>query len=185
MAPLNRKHLRCPLWLLACCCIASGMQTQAQEAQGYQVKAAYLYRFMSYVEWPAESLPAMGEPLVIAVAGADDIADELTRIVATRQVNGHPLSVRRLGSGEAIGDVQVLFVAERAGAAALLRAAEAKPVLTVTDAHGALSAGSVIDFHPFEGRIRFDVSLSAASRKQLKISSRLLALAVHVEGAAQ
>ena len=185
MAFLNRTRLRPLLRFLACCCLALGVQTQAQEAQEHQDKPAYLYRFMSYVEWPAESLPAAGEPLVIAVAGADDVADELSRIVALRQVNGHPLAVRRLGTADTIDGLHVLFVGDRARTAALLRTAEARPVLTVTDARGALPTGSVIDFHPFEGRLRFDVSLSAASRKQLKVSSRLLSLAVHVEGTAQ
>lgn len=146
------------------------------------VKAAFLYKFLGYVEFPAPQ-PEAGAPYVVGVAGADDIAAELNRIAVGRNVNGHPVVVRTLREGEPVGNLQLLFIgsAESARAAALLRAAQQSNVLTVTEGPNGLQAGSVINFRLVDDRIRFEVSLEAAEKSNLKLSSRLLSVAYAVQ----
>ncbi|MGH8223921.1 MAG: YfiR family protein, partial [Woeseiaceae bacterium] len=125
------------------------------------VKAAYLYRFASYVDWPEGVLDDPSTPLTIAVLGADSLADELEMMTADRTVEGRRIAVRRVRTGEALDGVHILFVAA-AGADELVRLtpeARARSALVVTETGDALEFGSVINFRAVNQRIRFEVSL--------------------------
>jgi hypothetical protein len=149
-----------------------------------RVKAAFLYKFAAYVEWPADTFLDPGSPIVIGVAGADGLASELEQAVVGRQIGARPLEVRRLGRGESASDCcQILFVGashERGRAAQLLAHAQGRPVLTVTDAVTEHPKGSIINFLAAEDRIRFDISREAAERNGLQLRSQLLGVARQV-----
>ena len=157
---------------------------QAQAVSEPAVKAAFLYKFLGYVEWPASVLPP-DAPYVIATMGGDDVAGELERIVATRSINGRRVTVRRMREGEPVQGVHVLFVA-RAEAAAreVLRALQHRPVLTVTDAEHGLDLGGIVNLVTAGDRVGFEVSLDAAEQAGIGISSRMLAVARRVTGRA-
>jgi hypothetical protein len=146
---------------------------QASEAR---VKAAFLFKFGDYVEWPAESFAGAND-FTIGVLGADDLAGELSTLVAGRNVAGRPVTVRRLRPGEALRGVQVLFVAKPADAGPALASLSGQPTLVVTDSARGLPPESVINFVRVAERLRFDVSLPAARARGLKVSSRLLVVA--------
>jgi hypothetical protein len=146
------------------------------------IKAAFLYKFLGYVEWPAAALNNATAPIVIGVLGADDVADELRTIVARRRIAQHPIEVRRVAEADALDGVNVLFIG-RDGTAALRRlapAAQERSVLLVSDSDRGLEEGSVINLVVVDNRVRFEVSLEAAERSQLKLSSRMLAVAMWV-----
>jgi hypothetical protein len=145
-----------------------------------QVVAASLFRFLGYVEWPQEALPP-GAPYVIGVIGADAIVDELAGVVASRMVNERAVMVRRLKPGDPVDGVHELYIAGGAGTRqqALLRARQAA-VLIVTRDEGALDQGSMINFRLVDGRVRFEVALDAVNEAGLKVSSRMLGVALQV-----
>jgi hypothetical protein len=147
-----------------------------------QVKETFLYNFLSYVEWPASALGPASSPIVIGVLGADDVADELRSIVARRRVGQHPIEVRRVNERAALDGVNMLFIGARSAPALPRLAPEAqkRSVLLVTDFDNALSDGSVINLVTVDNRVRFEVSLEAAERSGLKLSSRMLAVAMWV-----
>jgi hypothetical protein len=150
------------------------------------VKAAFLYKFGSFVEWPAATFKSPQEPLVIGVLADDAVAEELAQLAAGRSVEGRPLRLRTLKDGEAPGPVHILFVGVmRQQRLRDLLAAVPGPVLVVTQQEGALAAGSVINFVADGARVRFDASTAAAEARELKLSARLLAVARHVEGRAR
>jgi len=153
-------------------------------AQGgeYPLKAAFLYKFLNFVEWPASAFERPDSPLLIGVMNADALAEAFARIAAERSSQGHPLTVRKLRAGESAAGLHVLFIGRSAAAqlAAILAAARSQPLLTVSESSDAFELGSVVDFVVEDGKIRFDVSQRAAERAQLKISSRLLTLARRV-----
>lgn len=164
----------------------------AQERHGaggatleHSVKAAFLYKFTSYVEWPG--MPAADHPLVIGVIGADEIARELEQLAAGRTVNDRPVQVRRLAEDASLENIHVLFIGHgyRRPPGPLLRRAQQEAVLTITESEEAFMRGSVINFKLVDGRVRFDVSLPAAERTNLRLSSRLLAVAHDVRKNAQ
>ena len=147
-----------------------------------KVKAAFLYKFIGYIDWPAASFAKPDTPVTIGVVGADQVAAELAQAVAGRTANDRPVTVRRLKAGESLDAVHVLFVgkAENARLAQLAQAAQQRSVLTVTESEGALAQGSVINFVTVERRVRFEIALDSAEKSRLKLSSRLLAVAQQV-----
>lgn len=166
------------------CMGAVGAQSGGQEATlENNVKAAFLYKFLGYVDYPEAAVPAAGEPLVIGVLGADEVADELHRIAAGRSMNGRAVVVRKLSNPEAPGKVHLLFIGEEDSGETekALAAVRHAPVLTVTETGRNLRHDSVINFRVVEERVRFEVSLEAAEKHNLKLSSRLLAVAYKVQ----
>jgi len=146
-----------------------------------QVKAAFLFRFLSFVEWPAEALGAPGAPLVVAVVGADDVHAELEQIVAGRTVGARPVLAMRLKEGERPAGAHVLFVGRRA-APQLRRFAAQPAVLLVGESEDALADGAMINFVVRDARVRFEVAPDEAERRGLRIGARMLAVASHVRG---
>jgi hypothetical protein len=157
-------------------------QSDLQTAE-YKVKAAFLYKFASYVQWPARVFERPDSPLVIGVAGADVLGDELAQIVAGRSIEGRPVQVRKLRRGEALNGLQVLFIGRSdRGPSEVLASAKGRPVLTVTESEDAFAMGSMINFVIVEDRVRFDVALHEAETADLKVSARLLSVARKVLG---
>lgn len=145
-------------------------------------KAAFLYKFLSYTEFPAHAFSDAGAPFVIGVAGSDEMAKEVARIVAGRAINGRAVSVQLLHEGEAAAPVHLLFVAghDCAKVVRVLRQWSPAPILLVSECGHGLQAGSTINFKVIERQVRFDVSLDAAEKSNIKLSSRLLSVANHV-----
>jgi hypothetical protein len=145
------------------------------------VKAAFLFRFASYVHWP-DSSPGQSS-FVVGVAGTDSIATQLEELAPRVTVRGRRTEVRRVSRAEDLDGVQILFVDEASlkRTRALRRAALEKPILLVTDTRDGLDAGSVINFVEAERNVRFEISLIAADRAQLRIDSALLSVAARVE----
>lgn len=148
-----------------------------------RIKAAFLSKFGGYVEWPSGSFAGPGSPLVIGVADADAIADELEEATADASLGERAIRVRRLRPGEAAGDCcQIVFVGAGATperAQQVLASVEGRAVLTVTDAPVA-PAGSAINFVPVNDHIRFDISREAVESHRLKLRSQLLRVARQV-----
>lgn len=156
--------------------------TQDAPALERRVKAAFLYKFLGYAEFPANAFGDASGPLLIVVVGSDEMALELGRIAAGRAVAGRQILVRRVADNEAPPPAHLLFVAgaDSERSARVLRAAPGA-FLTVTECDGGLRLGSVINFRIIDERVRFDVSLDAADRKNVKLSSRLLTVANRVQ----
>jgi hypothetical protein len=152
------------------------------QPQEHEVKAAFLYKFLSFVEWPAQSFARADAPLVIGVLGADEVHASLQEVVPGRSAQGRPLELRKLRNGERPAGVHILFVG-RAAAAALPKIGAQPGLLVVSEAEGALEQGAMINFVGIDGRVRFEVAPDAAERRELRISSRLLAVAQHVRPA--
>jgi hypothetical protein len=148
-----------------------------------RVKAAFLYKFLGYTEFPASAFGDAAAPLVIGVVGADEMAAELGRVVAGRTVQSRPVTVRVLREPDAGTPVHMLFVGGNDGARVrhAVKAAQPGPVLVVSEAEQGLQQGSVINFRVVDERVRFDVSLEAAEKNSVKLSSRLLTVANHVQ----
>jgi hypothetical protein len=159
---------------------APGAHAQ-REAPETSVKAAFLYKFANYVEWPENAFASASAPLVIGVAGSDEVAADLERIAPGRSIATHPVTVRRVHDRESLRGVHILFVGRNeASAAALIRAARDQGVLTVTEGDGGLESGSAINFVTAGERVGFEVSLDSAEKSGHRISARMLAVAKRV-----
>lgn len=147
-----------------------------------RVKAEFLYKFLGYTEFPATAFADAASPVHIGVAGSDDMLAELARTVAGRTLNGRPITIKPVREGEAPGPLHLLFVAgsDCVLAARMLRGMPAA-MLPVTECDAGLQAGSVINFRMVDDHVRFDVSLDAAEKNNVRLSSRLLNVAYHVQ----
>lgn len=150
-----------------------------------QVKAAYLYKFAGFVEWPDGSFARPDSALVIGVAGADALADQLEQTVAGRSAGAHPLQVRRLRKGEPLAGIHILFVGtvDKAQLQDWLASGQSQAVLTVSDSEEAHALGSMINFLIADDKLRFEVALKQAMAARIKISARMLSAAYRVQGA--
>jgi hypothetical protein len=163
--------------LLLVCALAFA-QPERERAEA-QIKAAFLYKFGDFVEWPPRAFARPDSSFTIGVIGADAIATELQQAVSGRTVHERAVTVRRLKPADALSDVHVLFIGRSEGEhlAAILAAARGLPLLVVTESADALAQGSTINFVQEGNRVRFDVALPPAERASLRISARLLAVA--------
>jgi hypothetical protein len=157
-------------------------QADDPETLEYRVKAAFLYKFAGYVEWPEALFAQPNTPVTIGVLGAEPVVAELAQLVTGRTVNNRTITVKRLKAGESLSGIHILFIggAESARLNQLLPLAQPRAILTVTESEGALARGSVINFIVADRRVRFEISLGSAEKSKLKLSSRLLAVAQQV-----
>ena len=157
--------------------IASSADRQLEN----EIKAAFLYQFGSYIEWPDGTFADDREPLVIGILAGEEIAGPLSEIVRHRTVKGRPVVTRRIEAGEEIDGIHILFIGASLRPSlvgATLERVRGRPVLTVVDAgHGE----GIIRFVIEQDRVRFDVSLDAANDSGIRISSRLLGVARQVQ----
>ena len=159
---------------LACPAVA-----QAQESLEVAVKAAYLYKFAPFVEWPAAAAHPAGAPFTVCVVGADPFGPVLDRAVAGQKVGDRPIAVRRLATAAHDSPCDIAFLGGSRAQSVKdeLVVLHGAPVLTVTD--GGTATG-VVDFALTEGRVRFRVDDQTAAEDGLTVSSKLLSLAVSV-----
>ena len=181
-APLVLRGRREFCVVLAALACAAGAPALSEEPIPLEkrIKAAYLAKLPGYITWPGSAFAKANAPLTFGVLGDDQVAAELAPAVAGRDVDGHPLYVRRLTDGESLNNLQVLFVAGRGRLAEVAKATEKLPVLLVTESEGALDRGSVVNFMLIDERVKFDIALDAAEKRGLKLSSRLLGVAHNV-----
>lgn len=189
--PVLRKRRRLAQCALALAAITLlGMRPSAAadsavtDAAGLErkVKAAFLYKFLGYTDFPASAFTDPASPVVIGVLGAEELAAELARIVSGRTIRARPISVKPLREGEPAAGVHLLFIGGGDGARvrSVLKSLQPAPLLLVSEAENGLQHGSVINFKIVDERVRFDVSLEAADKNSVKLSSRLLTVANQV-----
>ena len=147
-----------------------------------QIKAAFLLNFVRYVEWPSSAFEAAGTPLVLCVLEQNPFGNALERTVAGEIAGGRSLEVRLVPTVQQANGCHLLFFPH----AAPLRASSATsetgtaPTLTVGESADFIQMGGIINLVTVAGRVRFEVNVGAAERRGLRISSRLLRLAVTI-----
>ena len=142
----------------------------------YRVQAAYVSKFLRFVEWPAERLAG---GFVVGVVGNDSFREAMGALDGY-EAGDRVVEVRHLERTLDVSDVHVLVIGPSMRALAFLEAAIGEPVLTVSDAAGFNDAGGIVQFVVIEETIRFEINLASAEHSRLKLSSRLLQLARNV-----
>ena len=148
----------------------------------YQVKAAFLYHFTKYMEWPPGAFASAGPGIVLGVLGVDPFQGAVEDVIRDRTVEGRPLSWKRFEDPPRPGECHVLFIgsAEQARLNKALDRLKTLPILTVGESEAFGRAGGIAWFRLEGNKLRFAINLDAARRAGLKISSRLLGVATVV-----
>ena len=163
------------LVILSCVTVAAYGQSAAE----YQVKAAFLFNFAKFVEWPTDVFPNADAPLQICVLGQDPFGREFEQSIVDKIVKGHRIEVAHPDGVPQARACQILFIAgsERRRIPDILQGLKGASVLTVADTPSFIQTGGIINFVLDQDRVRFEINLRAAELAHLKLSARLLTVA--------
>jgi hypothetical protein len=168
-------------WAAAVQATRAAAPPPAQSALEFSVKASYLVRFAAFVEWPARAFATAQSPVTLCVTGRDPFGATLTQAAAAQTAYGRPLVVRHPATAAAAAGCHILYVGR--GGDVVLSGLNSHPgMLVVTDAAVGPERG-MIHFVVSDARVRFHIDQRAATASGLTISSRLLNLALTVQGA--
>lgn len=188
---MNRKGITAIIKRPACAIVLAlallyGLPTAvlAQSADEYAVKAAFTLNFSKFIQWPEEPAQGSQKTLDLCVAGAPDIAHSFQQTIGGEAVGDKTLQVHSVADDGPFDTCKIIFIRGDVNRAALLRilaVVKEKPVLTIGELNGFASIGGTINFFNKENKLYFEINPSRADQQRLKISSRLLSLAVIVE----
>lgn len=164
--------------LLCLTCVAPTIVSAQALPTESAVKAAYLFKFIPYVEWPPLALPAAPAPIVIGVLGSEAVASELPAVLVGRNINGQEVVARPLTATSSFDGINVLFVGRGADAGRALERLGRRPVLVVTES--IVEPGGMLNFISVDGRVRFEAAPALAEAVGLKLGARLLAVSERV-----
>ena len=152
---------------------------RAQSIDEYQAKAAFLFNFAKFVDWPSTVFKNEKDPIRICVLGQNPFGASLDDAVRGRDVAGRPLIAIQVSDLRQAEGCQIIFVAasERKRFKPMAAGLSAANVLTVGEVEGFVSEGGIVNFKVEDGRIRFEINLAAADQAKVRISSKLLSLA--------
>lgn len=175
---LLRRIIATVFWMLL---VASSVLGQEKPGE-YQVKAAYLYNFGRFVEWPAKLTTANTGSFTICILGEDPFGPALDTTLAGETIGNQRVAARRISSPQMSTDCRILFISssEANRLNQIIEALDKSAVLTVSDIPQFLQRRGMIQFVMEENRIRFEVNLAAAQRAGLTLSSELLKVATVV-----
>lgn len=145
----------------------------------YQVKAAFLYNFANFVEWPSTAFKTDKDPMQICVLGVNPFGRSLVDLLKGKTVSGRPIAVADIADSNHASACHIVFVSSSEGKRArdILKGLPATGVLTVGETNGFASEGGMVNFTREEGRLRFEINPTIAVDARLRISSRVLQLA--------
>ena len=148
-------------------------------ASEYQIKAAYLFNFTQFVQWPSNAFVEANAPLTIGIVGEDPFGSALEDITRGEKVAGHPLVIKHLKAADDLSACQILFISrsEKDRADSIVESLRGKPVLTVSELDQFGQRGGIIRFVTKEQNVRFEINTGVAEGAHLKLSSKLLGLA--------
>jgi hypothetical protein len=166
-------------WVLAA---VPCVRAQSSKPTDYDVKAAYLYNFGHFVEWPANVASPQTESFTVCVLGQDPFGPVLDATLAGETIAGKRVAAKRISTLDESGSCQILFLssAEEARLNTIIKALNRKAVLTVSDMPEFAKRGGMIQFVLEGKRVRFEVNLAAVQHAGLSVSSELLKVATTI-----
>jgi hypothetical protein len=159
-------------------------EAQSNPSTEYQVKAAFMFHFAQFVEWPEEAFKDASNPLTYCIIGEDPFHGSLDAALAGKTLGTRAFRVLHFKQPQEVQGCHVLFLAaeQKKTSAAILAGVQRSAILTVGESEHFTQEGGIIGFVLEENKIRFEINLDAAQKARLKISSRLLGLAKNVIG---
>lgn len=156
---------------------------QAEVTKEYQVKAAFLYNFTKFVEWPPDRFADAQRPITIGIVGRNPFGDELAKITGGRKINGRDIVIRLVTSEAEVLSADLIFVSagEEEHLRDLTAMLQQAGILTVGESPRFAAAGGMITFVLERDKVRFQINQAASEQAGLKINAQLLKLATTVQ----
>jgi hypothetical protein len=148
------------------------------------LKAAFIFNFAQFVEWPVKAFPDSDAVFVIGVAGSVPMEEALTELTRGEKVRGHAIEVRKIRNPTEAAQAHILYIGptESSRWPEFARRVRSSPVLTVSDTDGFCRTGGIIELFNKENKIRFRANPASAKQAELVLSSKLLRLAEIIGG---
>lgn len=171
--------VRAALKVVASMLVLVTSTAQAQTPTEYQIKAAFIYNFAKFVDWPSLDAAPSDQPIIVGILGEDPFGQNLEGVINGKTANGRRLVIKRFSSVNSIALCHILFVSasQRNNLPQIFAAVAGAGVLTVGETDLFVETGGVIRLGMFEGRVRLVINQAAAQRAGLRISAKLLSLA--------
>jgi hypothetical protein len=171
----KKTGVRLFFWVLGLLCCPS--LVHAETMAEYQIKAAFLYNFLAFTEWPAE----VGSTITLCVYGPDPFGEDLNKMQSKR-LGTRNLAVKRVNSVDGLQNCQAVFITRpvMSNLRRVLDNLNDRPVLTVADSQDAALQGVALNMNMDQNKVTFEANLAAARRNRLNLSSKLLRLATKV-----
>lgn len=168
--------------MILCCRGATGQQPSPTE---YQLKAAFLFNFAKFVEWPASDFSSSQSKFSICIVGADPFGRAIDDTLRGQAIEGRAVTVIRVQQSSDLRHCQIAFISatEKSRLQDILQSVRGSNVLLVGETPGFAAAGGAIQFQMQNNRVRFSINPEAAGRAGLRISSKLLSLATIIHNA--
>jgi hypothetical protein len=159
-------------------------RAQVSQPTEYQIKAAFLFNFAKFVEWPPGAFVKETSPIVIGILGDNPFHDDLARMVRNKTIDKHPLVVQELRLPTEATNCHILFISksERKRLPEILKNLKGAAVLTVGEMDHFTESGGMINFVLQENKVRFQINSGEAAKAGLRISSKLMNLALRPGG---
>jgi YfiR/HmsC-like len=180
MQMMRGNHFRLMLGLAMAVVFTIARPMRADESAGeYKVKAAFIYNFAQFVDWPDKAFAGSDSPFVLAVVGKDPFDGILEQVVAGKLIGGRRIVVQHFDSVDQIGTCQILFVptTEDDSLSQIIQKVHSSAVLTIGESDDFDSTGGCFRFFTEDDKMRFEVNQEAAEVAGLRVSSKLLKLA--------
>lgn len=166
---------------MLCLCVPSAKVYAhiPQITNEYKLKAAFLYNFTRFVEWPDQAFPNTAAPIVIGIIGEDPFGSFLDDLISNEKIGNRSIIVRRFAEAKDIADCQLLYITylQTEKIAAVLSMVSNKGVLTINDIPAFTGMGGIVQFYTEKNKIRMMINNAAAKRAGLNISTKLLSVA--------
>jgi len=169
---------RSALWFLWLVFFSGTVASQGATVSETEVKAAFIYNFAKFIEWPAEAFSSETAPIQVAVFGEDEVSAKLKSLLSDKKAHGRSFEVKRIFNPQEAKNFQIVFVtaAENRRALQILEATKKLPILTVGESDQFLDLGGMINFFFEDTQLRFEINTEPAEKVKLEISSKLLRL---------
>ena len=169
------------LGLLAICVVFE--PASAQIPREYDVKAAFLYHFGQFAEWPSDTFSSDSSPFIYGIIGDDPFGAALESIISSKTIQGRSLTLKRFRSIDELEFCHVLFIgsSESERLQEILDALQPWHVLTVGEMEQFAHQGGIINFVIEDNKVRFEINIEAANQAAVRINSKLLRLAMIIK----
>jgi hypothetical protein len=178
-APRHFNRLSRAAWCFLACAalLLFPNRAAADAAPEYEVKAAFLLNFAKFVDWPPGSFASSNSPIAICIVGKDPFGRGIDELVQGEVVNGRPVTVRRIAQAPAAQTCQIVFTQLSGKDTSGILNSLGPGVLTVGEGDNFIRDGGIIAFLIENRHVRFDIDRKAAEAAELKLSSKMLAVA--------
>ena len=173
----NRITIFCVALVLAVVATSHADSASDAEALAQRVKAAFIYNFIQFTDWPEGALGEVDSPIVIGVLDPDPLGGNLEKTIAGKTAHGHPLKVKYINDPTQVAGCHLIYACGDDGPVRKILAAATGSVLTVGDSDAFAEAGGEIRFYLADNKIRFEINLTAVEKQKLQVSSKLLKVA--------